>query len=331
MTLRTIRHLARLVLVGAAFAAASGAAWAQAANFPQKPVRIVVPFAAGGASDIMTRQIAEHLRELWNQPVLSDPKPGASGIVAAEIVAKSEPDGYTALLHVSGIVLLPLLNSKLPLDPMKELAPVSQVSTMALAFGTSPSIPAKTLDEFVALAKANPGKYNVGSFGSGSAGHLYMEILKDAAKIDITHIPYKGELPALTDLLGGQISSVIVSAPGFAPYATSGKLVPLAVTGQTRSPQLPNTPTFVEAGFREPGLESTSWYGMFLPAGTPAAIVEKFSRDLRTVLAKPELKRRMQDYGIVMTGTTPQELAEMMRTDSARWAKVIREKNIQAN
>jgi tripartite-type tricarboxylate transporter receptor subunit TctC len=202
---------------------------------------------------------------------------------------------------------------------------------MPLAFGVNPSIPAKTLGEFVALARAHPGKYSVGSFGSGSAGHLYMEILKDSAKIDITHVPYKGEQPALTDLIGGQISSVIISAPGAAPFANSGKLVPLAVTGSTRTQQLPNTPTFVEAGFKEPGLESTSWYGMFLPARTPKAVVDKFSRDLRTVLANPEIKRRMQEYGITMTGTTQQELAETMKADSVRWTRVIREKNIQAN
>lgn len=331
MRFRFTQRLAQQTLMAGAIALATVSAFAQATDFPQKPVKIIAPFAVGGSSDVMLRQIADGLRELWKQPVIVEPKPGASGILAGDTVAKAAPDGYTAMLHVSGIVLLPALHAKVPFDPLTDFAPVAQVATMPLVFATHPAVPAKTLAEFVALAKAQPGKYNFGSFGAGSAGHLYMEILKDVAKIDITHIPYKGEVPAMTDLLGGQIFSAILSLPGSVPHANSGKLVPLAITGPTRAQQLPNTPTFVEAGFREPGLESISWFGIFLPAKTPKAIVDKFSRDLRTVLAKPELKQRMQEYGMTMTGSTPEALTELMKTDSARWTKVIRDNNIKVN
>lgn len=331
MKFRFTRRLAHRTLVATAIALTTGSALAQTTDFPQKPVKILAPFSAGGASDVMLRQIAEGLRELWKQPVVVEPKPGASGILAGDALARAEPDGYTAMLHVSGIVLLPALHAKVPFDPLKDFAPVAQVATMPLVFATHPAVPAKTLAEFVALAKAQPGKYNFGSFGTGSAGHLYMEILKDVAKIDITHIPYKGEAPTLTDLMGGQISSAILSLPGSVPHANSGKLVPLAVTGPARVQQLPNTPTFVEGGFREPGLESISWFGIFLPAKTPKAIVDKFSRDLRTVLAKPELKQRMQEYGMTLTGSTPEALTELMKNDSVRWTKVIRDNNIKVN
>jgi len=329
MVSQFIRHITKLTLVAGAFALATSPVCAQTAAFPEKTVKILVPFAPGGASDVMTRQIAEGLREIWQQPVIVDFKPGASGIVAADAVAKADPDGYTALIHVSGMVLLPALNNKVPFDPLKDFAPVSQVATMALAYVASPSLEVKNLAEFIALAKSKPGQYNYGSFGAGSAGHLYMEILKDAAGLDIFHVPYKGEQPVLTELLGGHISTGIVSLPGAVPYANSGKVVPLAVTGPIRTQQLPNTPTFIESGFRAPGLESISWYAVFLPAKTPKHIVQKFSNDLKIVLAKPEIRQRMQDYGITMTGTTPEELGEMMKVDSARWTKVIQEKHIR--
>lgn len=331
MKSRFTRRLACGALLAGTIALAAGNAFAQTTNFPQRPVKLLAPFPAGGSSDVMLRQIAEGLHKLWNQPVVVEPKPGAAGILVGDALARAEPDGHTAMLHVSGMVYLPALHAKIPFDPLTDFAPVSQVATMPLVFATHPSVPAKTLKEFVALAKAQPGKLNFGSFGTGSAGHLYMEILKDAANIDILHVPYKGEAPELTDLIGGQISSAILSLPGSVPYANSGKLIPLAVTGPTRAQQLPNTPTFVEGGFNEPVLESVSWYGIFLPAKTPKAIVDKFSRDLRTVLASPELKQRMQAYGMTLTGSTPEALAELMKTDSARWTKVIRDNNIKVN
>ncbi|ODV41966.1 ABC transporter substrate-binding protein [Cupriavidus sp. UYMMa02A] len=316
-------------MLASAMALAAGTAMAETGPFPQKPVRIVLPFAPGGSSDVMARLIAEQLSKIWQQPVIVENRTGASGIVAAEAVAKAPPDGLTALLTVTALVQAPALYKKVSFDPLKDFSPVSQVATMPLAFALNPSIPAKSLAEFIALARARPGHYSYGSFGTGSAGHLYMELLKDAAKIDILHVPYKGERPALTDLLGGQLSAIILSVPGAKPYAADGKLIPIAVTGSTRAQQLPNTPTFAEAGYRDIGLESIGWYGLLLPARTPKEITQKFSRDLNAVLRMPEINRRMTEYGITLTGTTPEAFDKIMREDFARWNKVIREKNIQ--
>lgn len=323
------RRVAIHAMVAGAIALTTGTAIAETTPFPQKPVKIVMPFAPGGSSDVMTRLIAEQLAKIWQQPVIVENRTGASGIVAAESVAKAPPDGYTALLTVTALVQAPALFKKVSFDPLKDFAPVSQVATMPLAFAVHPSVPAKNLAEFIALARAKPGHYSYGSFGTGSAGHLYMELLKDAAKIDILHVPYKGERPALTDLLGGQLSAIILSVPGAKPYAADGKLIPLAVTGSARAQQLPNTPTFSEAGYRDIGLESIGWYGVLLPARTPKDVVQKFSRDLNSVLGKPEIKQRMMEYGITLTGTTPEAFDKILRADFARWDTVIRKNKIE--
>lgn len=331
MKRRNAYHRFARVLAAGALGLWACTAPAQPSNFPQKPVKIVLPFAAGGASDVMARLIADRLGKLWQQPVIVENKTGASGIVAAEAVTRAEPDGYTALLTVTALVQAPALYGKASYDPIKDLSPVSQVATMPVTLAVSPSVPAKTLNEFLALARAKPGHYSYGSFGTGSAGHLYMEILKDAANVDILHVPYKGEMPAINDLLSGQVSAVIVSVPGARPFANSGKLLPVAVTGTVRTQQLPDTPTFVESGFRDLGLESIGWYGMLLPAKTPREVTDKFSADLNKVLADPDLKKRMAEYGINLTGTTPAAFAEIVKSDSARWTKVIREKHIKAD
>lgn len=330
MNLRnTYRQVARFWGAGALTLWAC-TALAQPSNFPQKPVKIVLPFAPGGASDVMARMIADRLSKFWRQPVLVDNRTGASGIVATEAVIRAAPDGYTALLTVTSLVQAPALYGK-AYDPIKDLSPVAQVATMPLAFAISPSIPAKTLNEFLALVRAKPGHYSYGSFGTGSAGHLYMEILKDATNMDILHVPYKGEMPAINDLIGGQISAAIISVPTAKPFASNGKLLPVAVTGSERTHQLPDTPSFVESGFRDLGLESIGWYGVLLPSKTPVEITNKFSADLNKVLAEPDLQKRMAEYGIKLTGTTPAAFAEIVKGDSIRWTKVIRDKNIKAD
>lgn len=331
MNARSTRRIAVHAMLAGALALAAGATTAQVAAFPSKPVRILMPFAPGGTSDVMTRQIAERLGKMWQQPVIVENKVGASGIVAADAAAKSEADGHTVLMTVTAFVQAPALYGKASYDPVKDFAPVSQVGTMPLAFVVNPSVPAKTLAEFIELAKAKPGTMAYGSFGTGSAGHLYMEILKDAAKVDLMHVPYKGEAPEVTDLIGMQIPSAIISVPGAKRYAAAGKLRPLAVTGSSRAPQLPDVPTFAEAGYRDPGLQSIGWYGMLLPAKTPREVVEKFSRDLNKVLADPELRKRMLDYGISLTGTTPDAFAAIIRSDQARWTEVIHDKKIKAD
>lgn len=327
-------HLAPGIIVKSALAAmaviVAQAASAQTA-FPQKPVKIILPFAAGGASDVLTRQIAEGLRKIWQQPMIVDNRPGASGMIAIDIATKAEPDGYTAVLTTTAMVQAPVINGKTGFDPLKDLAPVSQVGTMPLAFVVRADSPLKSLADYVALAKATPGKVSYGSFGVGSAGHLYLELLQDAAKIQLLHAPYKGEQPTFTDLIGGQIDAAIVSVPGAKPLVDGHKLRALAVTGSQRTQQLPDTPSFPEAGFRDVGLESIGWYGILLPSKTPRDVIEKFSRDLNTVLSQVEFKEKMKNYGIDITGTTPEGFSNIIKSDYARWGKVIREKNIKAN
>lgn len=312
----------------AALATACGAVLAQSDSFPSKPVKIVAPFAAGGSSDVMMRAIGERLSKIWQQPVIIENKPGASGAVAADSVARAEPDGYTVLLAVTAFVQVPHL-SKVSYDALKDFAPVSQLATLPMLFAVNPSVPAKNLSEFVALARAKPGELAFGSFGAGSAGHLYMEMFQDAAKIKLLHVPYKGERPALSDLMGGQIAAVMMGAAGSANYITSGKLVPLAVTGPVRSDQAPDTPTFPEAGYTGAGLEALGWLGLFVPSNTPRANVEKMSRDVGTVLSQPDLRKRMQEFGFTMTGTSPAAFSTIVRNDYARWGRVIRERNIK--
>lgn len=330
MFFRAIRHATLKTLLAVATVFALGTACAQP-PFPQKVVKILIPFSPGGASDVLARQVAEGLRKIWQQPVIVDNRAGASGMLAADTVAKSEPDGYTALLTVTALVQAPALYGKAGFDPLKDFAPVSQVGTMPLAFVVSSASPVKSLADFVAMARSKSGEVSYGSFGTGSAGHLYLELLQDAAKIQLLHIPYKGEQPTLTDLIGGQISAAIVSVPGAKPLADAGKIRPLAVTGGTRTHQLPEVPSFAEAGFRGVGLESVGWYGLLLPAKTPRDVIGKFSRDLNTVLAQPELRERMQAYGINLTGTSPEAFSGIVQGDYARWTKVIHDKNIKTN
>ncbi|NYT62487.1 tripartite tricarboxylate transporter substrate binding protein [Alcaligenaceae bacterium] len=300
-------------------------------NFPQKSVRLILPFAAGGASDALGRQLSEHLRKMWDQPVIVENRPGASAMIAADVVAKSPPDGYTALLTVTALVQAPVLYGKASFDPIKDFAPVSQVGTMPLAFVVRADSPVKTLDDYIKMARAEPGAISYGSFGTGSAGHLYIELLQDAAKIKLIHAPYKGEQPEITDLIGGQINAAIISVPGAKPFVDSGKLRAIAVTGAERTKQLPETPSFPEAGYAGIGLESIGWYGLLLPAKTPVDIVEKFSRDLNTVLALPEMQEKMDTYGIRLVKSNPEAFAQLIKDDFERWGKVIRDKKLQAN
>ncbi|QKH36887.1 tripartite tricarboxylate transporter substrate binding protein [Achromobacter pestifer] len=330
MAIRAIRSAAAAAFLTATSALVAGAAAAQT-SFPQKPVKIILPFSPGGASDVLARQIAEDLRKTWKQPVIVENRTGASGILAADAVAKADPDGYTALLTVTALVQTPSLYEKPSYDPIKDFAPVSQVGTMPLAFVVSAASPIKTLGEFIAAARAKPNDVSYGSFGIGSAGHLYLELLQDAAKIRLIHVPYKGETPTLQDLIGGQISGAIVSVPGAKPMADAGKIRALAVTGESRTAQLPEVPSFAEAGYSGVGLESIGWYGLLLPAKTPPEVVDKFSRDLNAVLKQPDFRQRMQTYGIKLTGTTPAEFSEIIKSDYARWTKVIRDNNIKAN
>ncbi|MGH8789005.1 MAG: Bug family tripartite tricarboxylate transporter substrate binding protein [Cupriavidus necator] len=304
----------------------AGAAFAQG-QFPSKTVRLVVPYPAGGATDVLARAIADGLGKAWSRPVVVENRPGASSMIGSEAVARAEPDGHTALLTITTLVQAPSLYAKPPVDPVKDFAAVSELGTTNLVFAVHNSVPATTLKEFIELVRAKPRQFSYGSYGTGSSGHLYGEIFKESAKLDMVHVSYKGEAPELNDLLGGQVPAAIISVMGAKPHNASGRLRALAVTGGGRSPQLPDVPTFREAGVA--GMDGLGWFGLFLPAATPRAIVDKYSADVNRVLAQPDIRKRMNDMGIVLTGSTPDAFAQTVQADYARWGKVIRTNNIR--
>ncbi|WP_420997841.1 Bug family tripartite tricarboxylate transporter substrate binding protein [Cupriavidus sp. 30B13] len=298
-----------------------------AANWPSRPVRLVVPYPAGGATDVLARAIAESLGKTWGKPIVVENRPGASGMIGADAVAKAEPDGHTALLTITTLVQAPSLYARAPFDPVRDFAPVSQLGTTSLVLAVHNSVPAATLAEFIALVKSRPRQFNYGSFGTGSSGHLYGEIFNDAAGLDMTHVSYKGEAPELNDLLGAQVPAAIISVMGARPHVASGRLRALAVTGPARAPQLADVPTFRECGVA--GMDSMGWFGLLLPAAAPRPVVEKFSADVNRALAAPAVRGRMNDMGVVLSGSTPDAFADTMRSDYARWGKVIRTRNIR--
>ena len=276
---------ARAAVALLAFVAAS--AFAQA-PWPSKPIRLVVPFAPGGSSEIIARSLATQLAVTLGQPVYVENKPGAGGNIAMEEVKRAPADGYTMILgHVGVLAVNPaLFGAKLPYDPVRDFQPVSLVATVPNVIAVNPSLAVKTLDDLVALARAQPGKLNYGSAGNGSAGHLAMEYFKLRAKIDIVHVPYKGTGPMLTDLLGGQTQLTFNGVPPIAGQIKGGKLRPIAVGSAKRVPSMPEVPTIAESGY--PGFETSQWYGILLPAGTPKAVVDRLHKEIASALANPE-------------------------------------------
>ncbi|WP_454738444.1 Bug family tripartite tricarboxylate transporter substrate binding protein [Cupriavidus necator] len=319
---------AGLLAVSAAAAGmlTSGAAWAQG-EFPSKTVRLVVPYPAGGATDVLARAIADGLGKAWKRPVVVENRPGASSMIGSEVVARAEADGHTALLTITTLVQAPSLYAKPPFDPVKDLVAVSELATTNLVFAVHSSVPANNLKEFIELVRSRPKQFSYGSYGTGSSGHLYGEIFKESAKLDMVHVSYKGEAPELNDLLGGQVPAAIISVMGAKPHNATGRLRALAVTGGGRSPHLPDVPTFREAGVA--GMDGQGWFGLFLPAATPRPIVDKFSVDVNRILAQPDVRKRMNDLGIVLTGSTPDAFAQVVQADYVRWGKVIRTNNIR--
>jgi len=301
---------------------------AAAQSYPNKAVRMVVPFAAGaGSNDIMARLIAQKLSDSFGQQVVVDNRPGASGIIGTDIVAKALPDGYTVLMMSLTFTVNPSLFSKLPYDTVKDLVPVTMVASAPLMLVVHPSVPAKSVAEFIAYAKANPGKLNFGSGGPGTTPHLAGEMLKTMAGIQVTHIPYKGGAPALTDLIGGQIQFMLENIPGTLPFAKAGKLRALAVTDLKRSPLLPELPTLDEAGLK--GYQIVGWNGLFVPTGTPRAIVDKLHAEVVKALALPNVKERLATMGADGVGDTPQHFASFIKAEIPKWAKVVKDAGLK--
>ena len=315
-------------LIAAVLLAVTGAHAQQ--GFPSRPITLVVGFAAGGATDTAARIIARKLTENLGQTVIVDNRAGAGGNIAHQQIATAAPDGYTILLgSVGPLAVAPHLVKDLPYDPQKDIAPLTMGVVFPNVLVVNPGVPAKTLQEFVALAKAKPGTLEYGSTGVGSAANLAGELLKQRAGIDLTHVPYKGGGAAMPDLLGGRIASYWSPPSTALPHIQSGKLRPLAVTSLTRSPSLPDVPTVAESGY--PGFEATNWYAFVAPGKTPVEILERWNHELVKVLNAPDIREKLIEHGLEPHPGTREELAAYIRKESETWGKVIKAANIKAD
>ena len=303
-------------------------AWAQ--EWPAKVVTIIVPFPAGGASDQMGRLMATILQKSLNQTVIVDNKPGANGAIGTSAVAKAAPDGYTLLLSGIGTNAINHgLYKNLNYDSNKDFVHVTQAVAGPLVLIANPAFPAKTFKEFVAHVKANPGKLSYASNGNGSSGQLTMEMLKQVAGLDIAHIPYKGGAPAMTDIIGGVVPFGFTNQDSPIPNVKAGKLRAIVVTSLARNPAYPDVPTIAESGY--PGFQAVSWIGLSAPKGTPQKIVDRLHADLVKGLNDPAVKSKLEEIGWVVVGSTPQQFAEFVRTETAQWAKVIKTGDIKVD
>jgi tripartite-type tricarboxylate transporter receptor subunit TctC len=304
-------------------------ATAMAQQYPSKPIVLVVPFAPGGTSELISRLVAQKLTERLGQQVVVENRPGAAGNIAMEQVARAAPDGHMLILgHIGTLAVNPAMFPKLPYDAIKDFAPVSLIAAVPNIVTVNPAVPAKTLKEFLDLARAKPGSINYGSAGNGSAGHLAMEYLKRIAKADMVHVPYKGTGPMLTDLLAGQTQATFTGSSPLIPHIKSGKLRALAVGSAVRIPSLPEVPTVAESGFA--GFETAQWYGIIAPAKTPPAIIQKLSVEIAQVMKQPDVIGRLSGDGTVMIGSTPNEFAAYISKEMKRWGEVVHDANIKA-
>src|SRR5262245_60372467 len=300
----------------------AGNAFAQA-SYPDKPLRILVGFVAGGPADIIARVVGDKLTEAWGKPVVIENVTGSGGNLATERVAKSAPDGYTLLLGTSGpFVIHPSLYPKLPFDPVKDFAPITQLCFTANVLVVNNDVPAKNVAELTALARTQPGKLTFGSAGVGTTQHLSGEMYKTMAGLDIQHVPYRGIAAVMPDLLGGRLTMVFASPASALPLAREGKVRPLAVTSLTRAPSSPDLPTMVEAGF--PGFDAIAWFALLAPVGTPDAIIAKLHGEAVRILALPDVRKRFDELGMVPMGTSPAQFAAAIASEAPLWAKVIK-------
>ena len=314
-------------LIGLVVAACAFVAPASSQSYPNRPISLVVPFAAGGAVDTVGRIVAAKMAEPLGQPVIVENRTGAGGNIGADTVAKSPPDGYTLLLTTSGHAITPSLYRTVPYDAVKDFTPVSQVLATTFVLVASPKLPVHTVDEAVGLAKSKPGKLNYGSSGLGAPLHLAMEVFKHSAGIDLLHIPYRGDAPVNAALMSGEIEFAVVPQSTGLPFIKAGSIRALGVTGTKRSPVLPDVPTIAEAGVT--GLEIRSWNGLFAPAGTPREIVTAIQKAVTAAMVSPEVRERILAMGQDPIGNTPEEFDALFKSDLARFAKVIEQAKIQ--
>jgi tripartite-type tricarboxylate transporter receptor subunit TctC len=313
----------------AAFAAIAGLAFAATAGaqpYPSKPIKIVVPFAVGGIADTFGRAIGAKLGETWGQPVVIENKPGAGGNIGADFVAKSAPDGYTLVMgNIGTHAVNQSLFKSMPYDTLKDFVPIAHVLDAEGLLVVNPSVNAKTVPELVALARSQPGKMSYASGGLGTTSHLAGELFKSMAKVDIVHVPYKGNSPAITDLLGGQTQMIFATMPTVLPQVKAGRLRAIAVIGPARTSAL-DVPTVAES---LPGFEVSNWIGLFAPAGTPPEIVARVNAEVQKIMRSPEIEKRLETEGAQFIPTTPQSFAAFQRAEAEKWAKAIHDANIR--
>jgi tripartite-type tricarboxylate transporter receptor subunit TctC len=314
------RVAAFCVVLVAAFAARAGA-------FPERPVRLVVPFPAGGSTDIISRTLGQKLSEAWGQPVVIDNRPGGSTIIGTDLVAKSAPDGHTLLMTTAPFTIVPSLMDRLSYDPVKDFQPITLINTTPLVVVVNPSLPVKSIKELIALAKAKPGALNFGSTGNGGSSHLAGELFNVMAGVKIVHVPYKGNAPALNDLVGGHVDIAFNGLTSAMPLIKAGKLRPLAVTSLTRAGALPEIPTLDELGLK--GFQAVGWNGLSAPARTPKEVIARINADILKVLHAPELAERLKAEGSDPVGNSPEQFAVFLRDETAKWSKVIEFANIK--
>jgi tripartite-type tricarboxylate transporter receptor subunit TctC len=325
MTLSHKRLTAAVILALGALAAAPQSI---AQSYPTKPVRLVAPFTAGGPVDITARILAQKLTEQWGQQVIVENRTGASGMIGAEAVAKSPPDGYTLLVNSSIHVIVPSLFPKMGYDPIRDFAPVTVVSSSPLLLVVTPSLPVKNIKEFVALAKARPGELSFASSGSGSSTHLTAELFKTVTGTNMVHVPYKGQSQALTDVISGQVPFMFNSLPPVLEFVKATRLRALGITAAKRFNALPDVPTFAESGYKE--LVTGSWYAVWAPAKTPEAILTRLNADIVKVINLPDVRNRILELGGEPVGNTPAEFDAFQKAELARWARVVKESGAKA-
>ena len=316
-----MRSAVQVILACAAVVVSSVA---EAQTYPLKSVRIIVPFPAGGATDIMARLVAQRLSEMWAQQVIVDNRGGAAGTIGSDLAAKSAPDGYTILVGTSSThAIAQSLYAKLPYDSVKDFAPVTGLATSTIVLSTHPSVPAKSVRELIALAKAQPNALSFASSGSGGVSHLVAEMFKSQAGMQMLHVPYKGDTQALADLVGGQVSLEFGTALSFIPHIQAGKLKALAVTSLARSPVMSDVPTVAESGLK--GFEALQWYGLFAPAGTPREIVARINADTVKTLRTNDVKERLAKLASDVVANTPDEFAAFQKSEINKWAQVVKQ------
>ena len=317
------------VLIGALVASVVVVAPAavQAQPYPTRPIRMVVPFAPGGPSDILGRALGQSVTERLGQQIVIDNRGGGGGNIGAEIAARSVPDGYTILLGTPGILIANPAMGKVPFDTLRDFAPVTLAANMTSIMVLHPSIPVRTLKEFIEYARARPGHLTYGSSGNGSASHLGTELFKRAAQLDITHVPYKGAAPAVTDLLGGHLSVMLIGVPASLPHVRAGKLTALGIASLQRYPAAMDLPTLAESGL--PGFEVANWFAVLAPANTPAANVTRLNNGFNAVLRMPEMRERLLKQGFESAGGTSAEFAAYLSVEMEKWTKVVREARIR--